>query len=110
MAEIPTPISIRLDKPARRLIVNWSDGFQMSYPWELLRANCPSAGERAAREETNPLAVLKAVPSSDIVSAKLVGSYAINFTWSDGHDAGIYTWEYLRELAQDSSVVRLAIV
>jgi DUF971 family protein len=71
-----------------------------------LRAHCPSAGERLARENPNPdpLAVISRVPSSEIVDAKMVGSYAINFTWSDGHSAGIYTWDYLRALADDPAV------
>jgi prepilin-type processing-associated H-X9-DG protein len=52
----------------------------------------------------NPLAVLSKVPSEEITDVRLVGSYALNFTWADGHGAGIYTWEYLRTLAEDPRV------
>lgn len=101
------PVAIRLDKPAKQLVVEWADGVRTAYPWSLLRAHCPSAGERLARENPDPLAVISRVPSSEIVEAKLVGGYAINFTWSDGHSAGIYTWEYLRALAADPAVKML---
>ena len=52
----------------------------------------------------NPLAVLGKMPSNEITDARMVGNYAIAFTWSDGHDTGIYTWELLRRLAEDPSV------
>lgn len=93
------PSRLRLDRSARQLVVDWPDGVRVSYPWTLLRANCPSAGERIARENANPLAVLGHVPSSEIVEARMVGNYAITFIWGDGHSAGIYTWSYLRALA-----------
>jgi DUF971 family protein len=52
----------------------------------------------------NPLAVLSKVPSDVVTDLRLVGSYALNLTWADGHGAGIYTWEYLRTLADDPQV------
>jgi DUF971 family protein len=48
----------------------------------------------------DPLAVLKSIPSAEITAVRMVGSYAIAFTWADGHSAGIYTWGYLRELSE----------
>lgn len=73
----PTPTKIRLDKPRKLLVVEWSDGLQSDFAWSFLRSQCPSA---------------------DIAAVRPVGSYAINITWTDGHGAGIYTWEYLRRL------------
>lgn len=65
----------------------------------------PSADARKQREElaSNPLAVL---PSSGgqsaaevrATGAELVGNYAIRVRFTDGHDTGIYTWQYLREI------------
>jgi DUF971 family protein len=98
------PLRIQLDKAARQLVIEWPDRIRNRYPWHFLRAHCPSAGERVARESSDPLAILGAIPSSDIVDARMVGNYAIAFTWGDGHNAGIYTWEYLRELADDPAV------
>ena len=57
-----------------------------------------------SQEPANPLAVLAKVPSEEITDVRLVGGYAIAFTWGDGHGAGIYTWEYLRALAEDPRV------
>lgn len=95
------PLRIQVDKPHRTLIVAWDDGTQTVFPWATLRAHCPSAGEKEARAAAarNPLQVLSQVPSSDLVKVRPVGNYAINLVWSDGHSAGIYSWEYLRSLA-----------
>src|SRR5437763_11157687 len=103
----PAPAKIRLDRSAKTLDVDWPDGRRCRYPWSFLRSRCPSAGERTARlhpEPADPLAVLSKVPSEEITDVRLVGSYAINFTWADGHSAGIYTWEYLHSLAEDPRV------
>jgi DUF971 family protein len=64
----------------------------------------PSADSKATREdlEQNPLAILPSSSSGTVVinDGELVGNYAIRFNFSDGHSAGIYTWEYLRSLSQ----------
>lgn len=106
------PVRIQLDRPARRLRIDWADGVCCGYPWDLLRANCPSAGERTAREgpQANPLAVLSHIPSTDLVDLRMAGNYALIFTWGDGHNAGIYTWEYLRSLAEHEAVEKTALV
>ena len=90
------------------MVIAWSDGLCVGYPWPLLRTNCPSAGERVARESLppeDPLAILGKVPSSELTEVRLVGNYAIGLTWADGHNVGIYTWQLLRELADDDSIV-----
>ena len=105
------PVAVRLDKPARLLIIDWDDGVRCNYPWDYLRARCPSAGERVAREnvDVDPLAILAAMPSHDIVELRMVGAYALNVTWADGHNAGIYTWEYLQQIADDPAVEQTAL-
>ncbi|MGL4461406.1 MAG: gamma-butyrobetaine hydroxylase-like domain-containing protein [Planctomycetia bacterium] len=108
-AKILRPVNIVSDRDQRRVVVHWSDGFRHAYPWSFLRAHCPSATERVARENANPLQVLAKIPSSDLVGVRLVGSYAIGLTWADGHAVGIYTWEYLRRLSDDPAVETLAI-
>ena len=103
---------IQLDQARRLLVVEWADGIRHLFPWTYLRAHCPSATEKAAREAAaqNPLQVLSKLPSSDLVSVRPVGRYAISLTWSDGHSVGIYTWEYLQLLAQDPVVITQGIV
>ena len=70
-----------------------------------LRKNCPCAQCRELRDEvrTNRLAVL--TDSGDralsALSASLVGNYALKIEWSDGHSAGIYTFEMLRKFKSD---------
>jgi DUF971 family protein len=98
------PEHLDLDKE-RGLTITWSDGRTSFYEIALLRKLSPSADARQLREEmeSNPLTVL---PDSiarhkgpiTATDAKLIGTYAINIHFSDGHRTGIYTWEYLREI------------
>jgi DUF971 family protein len=98
----PQPVSLSKDGPDR-LVIEWSDGHRSSYTWKHLRANCPCASCREEREQPpDPLRVLK--PSELVPLAPLrmpaVGRYAYKIDWSDGHDTGIFTLEYLRSLCQ----------
>ena len=103
------PASLDLQKD-RALTVRWADGRVSIYPIAYLRRMSPSADARALREEMkkNPLTVL---PNSSggasgedsggalrATGAELVGNYAIRIAFSDGHDTGIYSWSYLREI------------
>lgn len=96
---------LRLDlKKDKGLTVEWADGATSYYSIAYLRRMSPSAEARALREEMqkNPLTVLPAgaAKSGPLVaeSAELVGQYAIRIRFSDGHDTGIYSWDYLREI------------
>ncbi len=85
------------------LTVEWSDGATSFYPIAYLRRMSPSAEARQLREELakNPLTVLPMARASGplvAVDAELVGNYAIKIRFSDGHETGIYSWEYLREI------------
>ena len=89
----------------RGLTVRWGDGTESFYPVAYLRRLSPSAEMKQLREEMakNPLTVLPASTSAsggELVaeSAELVGNYAVRIRFSDGHDTGIYTWRYLREI------------
>jgi DUF971 family protein len=96
-----TPKDLRLQLAEQRLVIDWKDGGRTEIPAATLRRNCPCAtckGERAA-ESGNPLPILKADPAKlRAVGAKLVGNYALQLVWSDGHDAGIYDFRFLRSL------------
>lgn len=93
------PLVVRRD--GDRLRIEWSDGLICLYPWRLLRENCPCAVCREERlAPPDPLRILQPhelVPLA-AVSMPRVGHYAYKIVWSDGHDAGIFTLEYLREL------------
>jgi len=91
----------RLD--ADRLAIDWNDGHHSVYTWKHLRASCTCAGCRDERAQPpDPFRLLK--PSELVpfkpVAMTPVGHYAYKITWSDGHDAGIYTLENLRAMCQ----------
>lgn len=101
------PTRLHLDRD-KGLEVEWPDGAVVFYPVAWLRKMSPSAEARQLREQmsSNPLTVL---PASTFAgagsggplraeSAELVGNYALRIRFSDGHDTGIYSWKYLREI------------
>lgn len=97
------PVSLDLKKD-RGLTVQWADGRTSYYSIAYLRKMSPSADMRQLRDEMskNPLTVLPSgkpsVRTLVAESAELVGNYAIKIRFSDGHDTGIYSWQYLREI------------
>lgn len=96
------PKSLDLKKD-RGLTVEWSDGTTSYYSIAYLRKMSPSAEARQLREELgrNRLAVLPSgggTGSLTALSAELVGNYALRIVFSDGHQTGLYSWGYLREI------------
>lgn len=96
------PTNIAVDKAKEKVKITWSDGQQNTYSFEQLRAACPCAECKAYKSDDNPLRAAMLVNTA-LESAQLVGNYAIQFLWEDGHRFGIYTWEYLRSLEQEQS-------
>lgn len=76
--------------------IEWSDGHRGVYPNKYLRDNCPCASCR----EGKPKFKLPIAGGSDLhaIQIGIVGRYAINIQWSDGHDTGIYSYDTLRAL------------
>ena len=107
MTNTNTPISIDLKKD-RGLTIAWADGSSSYYSVVYLRRMSPSADMRQLRDEMvkNPLTVLSPAAGNAgdggaslvVRDASLVGNYAIQFSFSDGHTSGIYSWEYLRQI------------
>ncbi len=87
------PSSISFDK--EYLYIKWKDGKECKYNLLNLRRYCPCAQCRGGHEIDSIRTSLD-IPSIELKSWKKVGRYAIGITWSDGHDAGIYTYESLR--------------
>ncbi len=98
----------------RGLTIKWSDGSESFFPIAYLRRMSPSAEARELRKQMreNPLTVLPASSSKDqpltALGAELVGNYAIRIEFSDGHNTGIYTWKYLREIHQQDETQKFA--
>lgn len=83
--------------------MRWSSTHASFFPLAFLRRMSPSADARALRESlaSNPLTVIPTPASSgplSATSATLVGNYAVRIQFSDGHDTGLYSWKYLREI------------
>jgi len=99
--DVPSKIDLKKDKG---LTIEWADGTTSYYSIMYLRRMSPSADMKQLREEMtkNPLTVLPNRHASNAplvaVNAELVGNYAIKLFFSDGHDTGIYSWRYLREI------------
>ena len=101
----PKPEAITLNKTASQLEITWSDGLFSRYPLSQLREACPCVECRGGHSkmglEHAPDDLLKLVPrrSYAVKALAAVGNYALQPTWDDGHNTGIYTWEYLRLLS-----------
>ena len=94
----PWPTELRLDKDKRVLTVTFDDGQSFTLPAELLRVLSPSAevqGHSEAQRVT--VAGKKAV---GIVRLEPVGNYAARIVFDDGHDTGLFVWDYLRTLGE----------
>ena len=80
------------------LMIEWKDGTTSRYPFIGLRDACPCAGcidELSGQKTLDP----KTIPASiHIRKSDYVGNYAIRIDWSDGHNTGIYSFRFLRDL------------
>ncbi len=99
----PRPTKLGLEGESR-LRIEWSNGQTREYTVRELRDQCPCATCREKRNQppqpVNPLQVLSPAEARPlkIAAMKPVGNYAYAIDFSDGHDTGIYTLEFLREL------------
>ena len=85
------------------LVVKWDDGMEQFIPLENLRRACPCAG---CQGEPDILGNIYQAPKGplasnafELVKIARVGGYALQPVWADGHDTGIYSFEYLRRMA-----------
>jgi DUF971 family protein len=94
-ANTPIPTEITLDKKRRVLVLGYGD-ITHELSFELLRVYSPSAEVRGHGPGQEVLQVGKR--NVDITELEPVGMYAIRPTFSDGHNSGIYSWDYLHKL------------
>jgi DUF971 family protein len=98
------PTNIDVDRQVGEVRIDWNDGRACTYPIDNLREACPCAECRGGHDYMgrayDPEHILAVTPAQSYTLDKveLVGNYALQFFWSDGHNAGIYTWEYLHRL------------
>lgn len=101
----PTRLHLKRDE---KLTVEWPDGHTSVFPIAHLRRACPCAVCKELRKslKTNRLTIVPESESTGPVTVERlerVGNYAIRPIWTDGHATGIYSFEYLRELAPPPS-------
>jgi DUF971 family protein len=92
----PVPTEIKLHQASRLMELSFADGASFRLPYEFLRVYSPSAEVRGHGPGQETLQVGKR--EVGIAEVEAVGHYAIRPKFSDGHDTGIYSWDYLYEL------------
>jgi DUF971 family protein len=92
----PKPVEINLHQQSRVLDITFDDGSAFSLPCEYLRVFSPSAEVRGHGPGQEVLQVGKR--EVNVSAIEPVGMYAVKLVFTDGHDTGIYSWEYLHDL------------
>jgi len=102
------PTGIEVSNKEQVLEIEWSDGVKSVYPLFGLRKNCPCVmcrGGHAHMNEFEPKMFFVENPAKiDIKDIQQVGNHAIQITWADGHNSGMYRWETLRFLDPEKHV------
>ncbi|HZV98527.1 MAG TPA: DUF971 domain-containing protein [Methylophilaceae bacterium] len=93
----PRPTDIKLHQASRKLEITFDDGTSCMLSCEFLRVYSPSAEVRGHGPGQEVLQVGK--EDVNIVGIEPVGNYAVKLTFSDGHNTGLYSWDYLYDLA-----------
>ena len=97
MMQTRTPTSLKVRRQSQVLELHYDNGDVFQLPFELLRVLSPSAEVRGHSPEQATLQYGKA----DVMISAIepAGNYALHITFDDGHDSGIYSWDYLYDLA-----------
>jgi len=106
-----TPLKVRVKKTEGTGVeIDWRDGHKSSWTFAWLRNACPCATCHEEREQDGRQpGVAKPKPKTLLVMYEppvrplevlSVGKYAVKFKWSDGHESGIYSWDYLRRVCR----------
>ena len=90
-----------------KLFLKWDNDEESNIDLKYLRDECPCAsckGETVLLKTYIPAKPTTGNPESyTIKSIQQVGGYAIQIVWGDGHNTGIYTWDYIKQLADDEA-------
>jgi DUF971 family protein len=99
MTAQPWPVELRLDPEKKTLKITFDNGEAFSLAAEYLRVESPSAevqGHTAAQKQ-----IVAGKANVRISDLEPVGNYAVRIRFDDGHDTGLYSWDYLHELGRD---------
>ncbi len=97
--DTPLPTEITLHRKSRVLEIAFDDGTRFQLPFEFLRVYSPSAEVRGHGPGQETLQQGKR--DVDVLSLEPVGNYAVMPGFSDGHDSGLYSWDYLYMLGRE---------
>ena len=92
------PSELKLRRRSRVIEVRYPDGRVDQLSFEYLRTHSPSAEVQGHGPGQDVLQIAK--ENVQVIGIEPVGQYAVRLTFDDGHDTGLYTWKYLRELAE----------
>ena len=96
----PTTIEVDIKQSEVRIV--WADGYRSVYSLDYLRQICPCAVCNQQRNNQDPLRLLtpdQVVEKGELQAERpveMVGNYALQFFWADGHNTGIYAFDFLR--------------
>ncbi len=108
-AIVPTKVRVQKSE-GTGVTITWKDGHESHWSFAWLRHACPCATCNEERKQSGralgmaapkpggPLVLYEAPPRPLEVTP--IGKYALRFKWNDGHESGIYSWEYLRRVCQ----------
>ncbi|MFN2425334.1 MAG: P-loop NTPase [Candidatus Binatia bacterium] len=91
----PEPADVEIDEAAKAVRIRWSDGQSTQYSFHGLRGWCPCATCQGHSSQTRFVHTENPRPTGH----EGVGRYALRFLWADGHSTGMYSYEWLREIA-----------
>lgn len=97
------PTALTVHQKSRVLDIAFEDGKEFSLPFELLRVYSPSAEVRGHGQGQEVLQVGKR--EVGITGVEPVGNYAIQPTFSDGHNTGLFSWDYLYKLGNEQQAL-----
>ena len=103
MTDHPQPTELTLHQSSRVLEIAFDDGARFRIPFELMRVYSPSAEVQGHGPGQEVLQTGKR--DVTLVNLEPVGNYAVKPTFSDGHDSGIFSWDYLYELGQQQDAL-----
>lgn len=98
-ADSPTPTALTVHKQSRLLEIAFSDGKAFKIPFELMRIYSPSAEVQGHGPGQEVLQTGKR--EVDVVELEPIGNYAVKPVFSDGHESGIFSWDYLYYLGSE---------
>ena len=103
-----TPKKITQATPGE-LSIEWSDAHKGKHKMSTLRKYCPCAGCKSEIEKNEGMIMLPVlIPGQyELRSVQPVGNYALQMKWGDGHQTGIYTYDYLRQICEGSECAKI---